>query len=263
MNNNDVNLKKEKQMQKNNENKKKENLNQNNNDVEIIKISKIREIIAKKMAITKTEIPDATLTEEVDITDLVLLREKTKKELESKNIKLTYMAFIAKAVIIALNDFPIFNSSFVPEKNEIIRKKFINLGIAMDTPRGLIVPNIKNANELSIIEIAKQIKELAQDAKESKTTLTQIQNGTFTLSNFGSIGGLQCNPIINMPEIAILGIGRIVKKPIVKNDNIVIGNILHLSLTFDHRIIDGADAARFLNKISETLTNADELEKFI
>ncbi len=249
----------------NNKNKNDKNLNNEdtNQEVEIVKISKIREIIAKKMVIAKTEIPDVTLTEEVDVTDLVLLRKKLKNELESQGIKITYMAFIAKSIIIALKEFPLFNSSFDPEKSEIIIKKNINLGIAVDTPRGLIVPNIKNTDKLNIIELAQEINKLSQSAKEGKLTLEQVQNGTFTLSNFGTIGGLQCTPIINLPELAILGIGRIVKKPIVKDNNICIADILHLSLSFDHRIIDGADASRFLNRITLLLSDITELEKFI
>ncbi|WAN63334.1 Dihydrolipoamide acetyltransferase component of pyruvate dehydrogenase complex [Candidatus Phytoplasma rubi] len=249
----------------NNKNKNDKNLNNEdtNQEVEIVKISKIREIIAKKMVIAKTEIPDVTLTEEVDVTDLVLLRKKLKDELESQGIKITYMAFIAKAIIIALKEFPLFNSSFDPEKSEIIIKKNINLGIAIDTPRGLIVPNIKNVDKLNIIDLAQEINKLSQSAKEGKLTLEQVQNGTFTLSNFGTIGGLQCTPIINLPELSILGIGRIVKKPIVKDNNICIADILHLSLSFDHRIIDGADASRFLNRIDLLLSDITELKKFI
>ncbi|WP_323847532.1 MAG: dihydrolipoamide acetyltransferase family protein [Phytoplasma sp.] len=251
-----------------NNNKKYDNnlKHENNNtanEVEIIKISKIREIIAKRMVVAKTEIPDVTITEEVDITNLVILRKRLKNELEPQGIKITYMAFIAKAVVSALKEFPLFNSSFDPEKNEIIIKKFINLGIAIDTSRGLIVPNIKNADKLNIIELAQEIHKLAKSGQDGKLTLSQLQNGTFTLSNFGTIGGLQCTPIINLPELAILGIGKIIKKPVVKEDNIVIADVLHLSLSFDHRIIDGADASRFINKLSTLLHDIIELEKHI
>ncbi|MDV3196059.1 MAG: dihydrolipoamide acetyltransferase family protein [Candidatus Phytoplasma stylosanthis] len=245
--------------------KKKDNIleNKNNEKLEIIEISNVRKIIAKKMVVSKTEIPDATLMDEVDITNLVFLREKFKKEADLKGIKLTYISFISKALIIALKEFPLFNSSFDIDKKEILLKKFINLGIAVDTLNGLMVPNIKNADQLNIFDLAHEIQKISQDAREEKLTLEQIRNGTFTISNFGSIGGLQCTPIINIPEIAILGIGKIIKKPIVKDNNIVIGNILHLSLTFDHRIIDGAPAARFLNRISSLLNDTSELEKHI
>ncbi|MGM1458831.1 MAG: dihydrolipoamide acetyltransferase family protein [Columbia Basin potato purple top phytoplasma] len=246
----------------NNNNIKSDNKN-TENEIEICKISKIREVISKKMVVAKTEIPDVTVTEEIDITDLVFLRKRLKNELEPQGIKLTYMAFIAKAVISALMEFPLFNSSFDSAKNAIIIKKFINLGIAVDTPRGLMVPNIKNADNLNIIELAQEINKLAKNSQEGKLTLKQLQNGTFTLSNFGSIGGLQCTPIINLPELSILGIGKIIKKPVVKDNNICIADILHVSLTFDHRVIDGADASRFLNKITSVLTNIAELEKYI
>ncbi|MEZ0180407.1 dihydrolipoamide acetyltransferase family protein ['Camptotheca acuminata' phytoplasma] len=237
--------------------------NKPNNNIEVIKITKIREIIAQKMVVSSTEIPTATLMDEIDVTDLISLRKEKKEELDSQGIKLTYMSFIAKATTIALKEIPLFNASFDAAKKEINIKKFINLGIAVDTNRGLIVPNIKNADQLNIIELAKEIQKIAQNAKEEKLTLSQIQNGTFTISNFGSIGGLQCTPIINIPELAILGVGKIVKKPIVKDDQIVIGNVLHLSLSYDHRIIDGADAARFLNKIISLLNDVSKLEKYI
>ncbi|MDV3198391.1 MAG: dihydrolipoamide acetyltransferase family protein [Vigna little leaf phytoplasma] len=243
----------------NNEKKNESQMN-NNDDIKIEKISRLRKTIAKKMVIAKTIIPDVTLIIEMDISNLVILRQKTKLKAEEQNIKLTYMAFIAKAVVIALHEFPIFNASFNDEKDEIIIKNTINLGIAVDTPQGLIVPNIKDAAQYSIISLAQEIQNLSKITIEKKIQLEQIQNGTFTLTNFGSIGILYGNPIINYPELAILGIGKIIKKPIVKNNEICIADVLPLSLTLDHRVIDGADGGRFLNRIKDLLENTDILE---
>ncbi|KND62673.1 dihydrolipoamide acetyltransferase family protein [Candidatus Phytoplasma phoenicium] len=232
-------------------------------DVEIVKISRLRKTIAKKMIISKTLIPDVSLIKEVDVSNLVVLRQNTKNEVLEQRIKLTYMAFIAKAVIMALQKFPLFNASFDDDKDEIIIKKNINLGIAIDTPKGLIVPNIKNAAQYNVIQLAQEIAILSKNTLEQKIKLDQLQKGTFTLSNFGSLDILYGTPVINHPELAILGIGKIVKKPIVKNNEICISDILPLSLSIDHRIIDGADGGRFLHFISNLLTDTTVLEKHI
>ncbi|KXT29370.1 dihydrolipoyllysine-residue acetyltransferase component of pyruvate dehydrogenase complex [Candidatus Phytoplasma oryzae] len=229
----------------------------------IEKISRLRETIAKKMIISKNLIPDATLMMEVDVTNLVILRQKYKEIAKKKDIKLTYMAFIAKVVSVALKEFDILNATFNDEKNELIYQDIINLGIAIDTPYGLIVPNIKNIENLTIFQLAKEIQTIAQTTLERKLKMEQITDGTFTLSNYGSTGVLYATPIIKHPELGILGIGSIVKKPVFKNKEIVISDILPLALTFDHRIIDGAYGGRFLNKISILLNDISELEKCI
>ncbi|CCP88503.1 dihydrolipoamide acetyltransferase family protein [Candidatus Phytoplasma solani] len=221
---------------------------------EIIKISRLRKAIAQKMVLAKSTIPETTLIDEVNITALVALRKQAKVQAEKQGIKLTFMAFIMKAVAIALEEFPVFNASFDDARDEIILKKFINLGIAVDTKDGLIVPNVKNANKFNLLELAKKLQEAAQATIERKVQLDALQNGTFTITNFGSLDISYGTPVINYPELAILGVGKISKKPIVENNQIIIADMLPLSLAIDHRIIDGADGGRFLKRIKELLS---------
>lgn len=228
-------------------------------DVRIEDISSIRKTISKAMTASKAIIPETTLFDDVIVDKLVELRNRTKPLAEERGVNLTYMAFISKAVIIALKEFPILNSSFDHNNNQIIYKNFINLGFAVDTPNGLIVPNIKNANHLSIFELASDIRTLATKAIDRTVQLDEIQNGTFTITNFGSVGISYGVPIINHPEVAILGIGRINKQAVVVDGEIKVGQVLPLSLAVDHRIIDGADAGRFLARVKQLLNEPDLL----
>jgi len=200
-------------------------------------------------------IPHTTLIDEINVNALVEFRNSAKDIAQSKGIKLTYLAFIMKAVVIALKEFPTFNASFNHETDELYIKKFINLGMAVDTPDGLIVPNIKNAQNLAVFELATQVRKLADDTIARKISLDQQQNGTFTITNFGSAGIAFGTPVINYPELAILGVGKIEQKPIVENGEIKIASMLPLSLAVDHRIIDGADGGRFLMRVKELLQN--------
>nr|ANN91079.1 dihydrolipoamide acetyltransferase [Candidatus Phytoplasma mali]ANN91090.1 dihydrolipoamide acetyltransferase [Candidatus Phytoplasma mali] len=231
------------------------NLDFSSFDSEVIKISRLRKAISEKMKISKNAIVPTTLLNEINIDNLIAFRKKLKFEADSKNIKLTYMAFIMKAIVIVLKEFPIFNSSFNEVKDEIIIKKNINLGIAVDTEDGLIVPNIKNADKMNILELAKELEIIAKETRERKVSIEKLKNGTFTITNFGALGLIYGTPIINYPETAILGIGTIIKKPIVEQEEIIIANMLPLSLTIDHRIIDGADGGRFLKRFQEILNN--------
>ncbi|MFP7699509.1 MAG: dihydrolipoamide acetyltransferase family protein [Candidatus Phytoplasma pyri] len=231
------------------------NFDFSSSDVEVIKISRLRKSISEQMKISKNFIVPTTLLNEINIDNLVSFRKKLKSEADYKNIKLTYMAFIMKAIILVLKEFPIFNSSFNEIKDEIIIKKNINLGIAVDTENGLIVPNIKNANKMNILELAKELEIIAKETRERKVSIEKLKNGTFTITNFGAIDLTYGTPIINYPETAILGIGKIIKKPIVEQEKIIIANMLPLSLTIDHRIIDGADGGRFLKRFKEILNN--------
>jgi pyruvate dehydrogenase E2 component (dihydrolipoamide acetyltransferase) len=163
------------------------------------------------------------------------------------------MAFIIKALTKAIKDYPILNSSFDSENEEIIYRKNINVGIAVDTPDGLIVPNIKNADQMSLFDIARKVEELASLAKERKIQLSDLQKGTISITNFGAFDAISGTPIIKHPEVAILGIGKIDKKPVVRDNEIVIRDILPLSLTFDHRIIDGADGGRAMRAFKKYL----------
>jgi pyruvate dehydrogenase E2 component (dihydrolipoamide acetyltransferase) len=210
------------------------------------KISSLRRSVVKAMTISKQIIPHTTLIDELDVTELVNFRNDYKEKAKTQDVKLTFMPFIIKALVKAIKEYPVFNSSYDQENEEIIYRKNINIGIAVDTPDGLIVPNIKNVDQLSLFDIANEVERLAELAKERKIQLNALQNGTITITNFGAFDALSGTPIIKYPEVAILGIGKIMKKPVVVNNEIVIRDIAPLSLTFDHRIIDGADGGKFM-----------------
>jgi pyruvate dehydrogenase E2 component (dihydrolipoamide acetyltransferase) len=224
-------------------------------DVELVKITKLRKAIVKSMTIAKQVIPHTVLMDEVVVDKLVDLRAKVKEQAAAQDIKLTYMAFIMKATILALKKFPYFNASFDQENEQMVLKKFYNIGMAVDTKDGLIVPNIKNADKKSILELAKEIRDVADATVERKVQLDQLRNSTFSITNFGAANVAYGTPIINHPEVGILGIGKIEKKPVVVNDEIKISYVLPLSLAVDHRVIDGADAGRFLNEIKSLLSD--------
>ncbi len=221
--------------------------------IERIPYRGIRRQIGEHMTQAVKHIPHAVHFEEVDVTELVNIREKLKENLSKQNIKITYLPFIIKAVTQALKKHPIFNSTLDEEKNEIIIKKYYNIGIAVATPEGLIVPVIKNADKKSIIELAKEIEILSEKARNGKLELNDVRDGTFSITNIGSIGGIFSVPIINYPEAAILGIHRILEKTVIKDNQLITRKIMYLSLSFDHRIIDGAMAAEFINTIKEYL----------
>lgn len=217
----------------------------------------IRQIIADKMVDSLHKSAQLTIFNKICIDDLVALRLKEKEILAKKDVKLTYLPFFIKAFIAAAKEHPSFNA--ISTENSTILKSDFNIGIAMDTPRGLLVPNVFKAQTKSIVQIAKDISSLVQKANDSKITSEDMANGTFTITSLGAKGGQFFTPILNYPQTAILGIGEISKQPVVLNDEIVIGNVLHLSLTFDHRTVDGAEAAKFFNKICELLKNVDLL----
>lgn len=221
----------------------------------IIELSQIRKTIARNMTISKQKAPHMTLFEETEVTGLVEFRKEYKERMLQRDVKLTYLPFIIKAVSTSLAKHPLLNSRIELDNNRIILSNEINIGIAIDTEEGLIVPVIRNCNSKSIIELAKKIEDYSKLALERKLTLEDMKGGTFTITNFGSIGGTHGVPIINYPQAAILGIGRIVKKPVVKENEIVIGNILPLSMSVDHRIVDGGEASRFMKETSEMLEN--------
>lgn len=229
-----------------------------NENVERIKLTKIRKTISQKMSESRFTIPHTTAMDEVDITKLYEFRKKYKEILKD-DINLTYLPFIVKATIVALKQFPEFNASLDEENDELVLKKYYNIGIATDTERGLMVPVVKNADKLSITDLAKAIEEISTKAKENKIELSQLKGGSFSITNYGSIGGYFGIPIINYPESGILGLGRVTKKPVVKDDEIVIAYVLPLSLSYDHRIIDGASGARFLNVLKELLSDPEML----
>ena len=191
--------------------------------------------------------------DEADVTDLWDLRNREQRAARDRGVHLTFLPFFIKAVQHALFYHPMLNGSVDEEKEEIIVKKYYNIGVAIDTPDGLMVPVIKNADKLTILEIASELEDLSARAKSRKIALDELKGSTFTLSNYGSFGGTFATPIINYPDVAILGTGRIMDKPWVKDNAIAIRKILPLSITFDHRVVDGSQAAQFLTRVIKYL----------
>lgn len=222
---------------------------------ERVPLKGIRKAIAKAMVKSAYTAPHVTIFDEVDVTDLVAMRKEAKPLAEERGVKLTYLPFIVKAVVAGLKKFPELNASIDDEKQEIVYKKYYNIGIATSTDDGLVVPVVKAADRKSIFEIAGEIGELAKKARERKATADELKGSTFSITNIGSAGGMFFTPIINYPEVAILGVGRISEKPVVKNGEIVVGQVLSLSLSFDHRLIDGEPAQRFVNYVKQLLEN--------
>ena len=220
-----------------------------------VKISKLRKTVVEAMNRSNTLIPATTVMDEFDVTELVRFRKEAKATAEAKDIKLTYLPLIIKAVIQTLKEYPVFNASFDHETDEIVYKDYYNIGIAVDTEKGLIVPNIKNADTMSIFDVAEAIETLAKNARDGKTKIEDLRDTTFSITNYGAFGSKLGTPVINHPEVAILGAGAITKKPVVVNDEIVIRDMFPVSLTIDHRVIDGGDAGRFMVKLKERLSN--------
>ena len=231
--------------------------------VKRVKISKLRQAIVKAMNTANQVIPSTTLMDEFDVTKLVEFRKSQKAKLEEKGIKLTYLPFIVKAVTMAIKDYPIFNASFDHDTEEVVYKDFINIGVAVDTPDGLIVPNVKNADQKSIVTLAKEIEALGAATRARTVKMDDLQNGTFSITNYGTTGIKLGTPVIKHPELAILGVGSIYRKPVVEGDQIVIRDVLPLSLTIDHRVIDGADGGRFLLKVKELLSDPMQIFLFL
>lgn len=223
------------------------------------KMSGIRKAIAKAMVNSKHTAPHVTLLDEVDVTELVAHRKKFKDIAAEKDIKLTYLPYVVKALVSTLREFPEFNRSLDDATQEIVQKHYYNIGIAADTDRGLLVPVIKNADRKSIFAISDEINSLAGKARDGKLAPAEMKGASCSITNIGSAGGQWFTPIINHPEVAILGIGRIAEKPVVKNGEIVAAPMLALSLVFDHRMIDGATAQHALNHLKRLLGNPELL----
>ena len=219
-----------------------------------------RRTIAERLSESSNRVVQAWIMEEIDMTNVTELKNKLK-ETSSEEIKLTYMPFFVKAVIRSLKSSPRINASLDEEKEDIVIKKDYNIGIATDTEQGLLVPVIKKAQGKDIITIAKEIEELSREAKKGELELADTQGGTFTITNIGAIGGISSIPIVNYPEVAILAINKIMKKVVLWEGEIVARDRVYLSLSFDHRVLDGADVARFLNSIRKCLEEPESLMK--
>lgn len=211
----------------------------------------VRKATAEKMSLSASKTAAVTNFDEADITELAAMREKEKAAAEKRGIKLTFLTFIIKAVAEAMKkpEHNIVNSSLDEAAQEVVVKDYCNIGFAVATDAGLLVPVVKGVNMKGIMAIAKEVQDLAEKARSRRLDMADMMGGSFTVSNIGSIGGTFFTPIINYPEAAILGIGKIVDKPVVRDGKIVVRKIMPLSLTYDHRIIDGAQAAAFLNTL--------------
>jgi pyruvate dehydrogenase E2 component (dihydrolipoamide acetyltransferase) len=225
--------------------------------VDRIPLRGVRRSIAKAMVKSKYTAPHVTAMDEADVTMLWKIREKEKKAAEKKGIKLTILPFIIKAVIAGLSEHPYLNASLDDENEEIVLKKYFNIGFATDTPEGLMVPVVKNAKDKSILQLAQELTQLAEKARNRTIDLADLKGGTFTISNYGALGGIYATPIINYPEVAILGVGKIKDTPVVRNGKLVVRKILSLALSFDHRVVDGGEGARFLNTVIAHLEDPD------
>ncbi|RSK26870.1 2-oxo acid dehydrogenase subunit E2 [Bacillus sp. HMF5848] len=221
------------------------------------KMSGIRKAIAKAMVNSKQTAPHVTLMDEIDVTKLVTHRKKFKETAANKGIKLTYLPYVVKALTSALREYPMLNTSLDDATDEIVHKHYFNIGIAADTDKGLLVPVVKDADRKSIFSISSEINELAVKARDGKLAGDDMKGASCTITNIGSAGGQWFTPVINHPEVAILGIGRIADKPVVRDGEIVVAPVLALSLSFDHRLIDGATAQYALNHIKQLLSDPE------
>lgn len=212
-------------------------------------MSRMRKTIAANMVRSVSTIPHLTNFDDADVTELERLRKESAAEYAKSNLKLTALAFVIKAVSLSLRQHPSINATIDPDKGEIVYKEYVNVGLAVDTPRGLVVPVLRDCDQLSIPQIAQAIADTAEKAKNAQYGIEDLRGGTFTISNLGAVGGAYSTPIINWPEVAILLLGRSRKMPVVHEDRIEPRLMMPLSLSYDHRLVDGAMAARFLNEV--------------
>lgn len=223
-------------------------------------LTALRQTIARRLQASWHAVPRVTQFDEADITALNDLRKKFAPDYDKKGAKLTLTPLILKAVAATLKKHPLFNASLDEATNEIIFKDYIHLGLAVDTEQGLLVPVIRDVDKKSLLQISQDVAELAGKARERKVSLDDMKGGTFTISNQGGIGGAHFTPIINLPEVAILGLGRSALKPVVREDKIVPRLMMPLTVAYDHRLIDGGSAARFIVDLVQALEQFAEAE---
>jgi pyruvate dehydrogenase E2 component (dihydrolipoamide acetyltransferase) len=223
------------------------------------RMSKIRQTIAAQMVRSASTIPHVTNFDDADVTDLESLRRGVPQGFVGPNLKLTTMPFVMKAVALALRRHPLLNASLDEEQQQVVYKQYVNLGVAVDTPRGLVVPNVRGVDRLSIPEIARALAVLAERARAAQFAIEELRGGTFTISNLGAVGGAYSTPIINHPEVAILLLGRTRWLPVVRDGRTEPRLMMPLSLSFDHRVVDGAAAGRFLNDVIDLLQSPGKL----
>ncbi|MFV1965122.1 MAG: 2-oxo acid dehydrogenase subunit E2 [Pirellulaceae bacterium] len=218
-------------------------------NVRVERMSKMRKTIAAKMHESWSTCPRVTNFDDADVTDLERIRQSSKADYAAKGIKLTSMPFVIKSVAMALRDHPLLNATLEMDEAQIIYKEYVHIGIAVDTERGLVVPSLRHADQLSIPDIARELAVIADTVRSGSFKIEDLRGTTFTISNLGAIGGTYSTPIINVPEVAILLVGRSRKIPVVVNEDIAARLMMPLSLSYDHRLVDGGAAARFLNDV--------------
>ena len=226
---------------------------------ELVPLRGLRRTISDRMVKSTRTTAQVTHVDEADMTELVLLREAFRGSAEKRGVRLTYLPFIIKALVPALKEFPYVNSSLDEHAGNIALKKYYNIGIATDTAQGLVVPVVKDVDRKDIFELAGEITNLSEKARTGQLGLDDVRGSTFTITNVGAIGGLFATPIINLPEAAILGLHKIAKRPVVRDGKIEVRDTTYLSLSFDHRVMDGAYAARFTSRLIETIQDTKKL----
>jgi pyruvate dehydrogenase E2 component (dihydrolipoamide acetyltransferase) len=231
-------------------------------EVEVTPLTRIQKISGPRLHASWVNLPHVTQFDEADITELEDRRKELKDKAMERGARLTPLAFIVAAVVKTLAEFPVFNASLDAAGENLVFKKYFHIGFAADTPNGLVVPVIKNAESRSLLGIARELGELSAKARDGKLAATDMQGGCFTVSSLGGIGGTAFTPIINAPEVAILGVSRSTMKPVYQDDKFVPRLTLPLSLSYDHRVIDGAAAARFTRYLAGQLEDPDGLILF-
>lgn len=222
-------------------------------EVEVRPLSKIRRVISRRLHASWVNVPMVTQFDEADITALESLRKELKAKAEAEGVKLTLLAFVIKASVLALKAFPEFNASLDATGNNLVLKKYCNIGFATDTPNGLIAPVIKDAGSKSLVQIASTVAEMAEKARSGRLTFGETEGGCFSVTNLGQLGGTGFTPTINAPEVAVLGVGRASRKLIDVDGEFVPRLMLPLTLSYDHRVIDGAAGGRFMSFLREKL----------
>jgi len=223
------------------------------------KMPRIRRSIADQMVLSATTIPHVTNFDDADVTDLEQIRATVPEGFLGEGVKLTAMPFVMKAVALALQQHPLLNASLDDEQNQIVYKRYVHLGVAVDTPRGLVVPKVRHTERLSVGQLARELGDLAKRVRAADFTVEELRGGTFTISNLGAIGGQYSTPIINHPEVAILLLGRSRWMPVVREGQVAQRMMMPLSLSYDHRLVDGAAAGRFLNDVIRYLQSPAQL----
>jgi pyruvate dehydrogenase E2 component (dihydrolipoamide acetyltransferase) len=222
---------------------------------EIQPLNTVRKLSGANLHRSWVTVPHVTQFDEADVTELEAFRKSQKAEAESRGIKLTFLPFVMKAIVAGLEEFPHFNSSLDKTGENLIIKNYFHLGVAVDTPQGLVAPVVRNVNQKGIFELAGELMELSTKARERKLHPADLQGATFTISSLGGIGGTFFTPIVNHPEVAVLGVGRMEERPVYRGEELERRLILPLSLSYDHRVIDGADAVRFTGRLVHFLSD--------